>query len=165
MEEVSRLLAGRKFTGTRLRPNIVPEAERSVYVHPVKGTKLNTTRKAIQSDMIKAGTPLWEAVAEIAPENATWNSICVNKNIKCEPHVDKNNIGNSWILFLGDFTGGALCFADSRCISERGKWHEFDGKIQHWNDPHEGTKFSIILYTRLCTTRPKTAPRRKNKND
>ena len=45
MEEVSRLLAERKFTGTHPRPNLVPEAERSVWVHPVKGTKLNTTRK------------------------------------------------------------------------------------------------------------------------
>ena len=105
--------------------------------------------------MIKPNTPLWEAIARVAPENAELNAICVNKNIKCEPHVDKNNKGNSWILFLGDFSGGALCFADGRVIDVHGVWHEFDGKIQHWNEPHEGDKYSIILYTRLRSTRPR----------
>ena len=119
MEEVSRLLSERKFTGTRLRANIVPETERAVYVHPTRGTKLNTTRRRIKSDMLKTSTPLWEAIA------------------------------------------GALCFSDGRRISEQGIWHEFDGKIQHWNEPHEGTKYSIILYSRLCTTAPKKAPRCK----
>ena len=88
MEEVSRLLSERKFRGMHLRANIVPETERAVYVHPTRGTKLNTTRKRIKSDMLKAGTPLWEAIAGAAPENARWTAICVNKNIKCEPHVD-----------------------------------------------------------------------------
>ena len=59
--------------------------------------------------------------------------------------MDRNNIGAFYILFLGDFTGGALCFSDGRRISEdRGVWHEFDGKIQHWNEPHEGTKYSML---------------------
>ena len=151
-------MAERRFKGTRLRPNIVPAEQRSVYVHPVKGTRLNHTRKPIQSDMIKPGTPLWEDVASIAPENANFNAICVNKNIKCEPHVDKNNKGNSYILFLGEFTGGALCFVDGRRICEQGVWHEIDGKVLHWNEAHEGTKYSIIL-TRLCTTRPKNRPK------
>ena len=128
-------------------------------MHKGTGKKLNTTRRLIKSDMLKPDTPLWEAIARVCPENATWNAICVNKNIKCEPHVDRNNIGTSWILFLGNLLGGALCFSDGRRISEQGVWHEFDGKIQHWNEHHEGTKYSIILYTRLCTTTPKKAPR------
>ena len=71
MEEVERLLSEHEFKGTRLRPNIVPESERDVYVHPIKGTKLKIIRKAITSDMLKPNTPLWEAIASIAPEDAT----------------------------------------------------------------------------------------------
>ena len=48
MEEVSRLLAERKFMGTHLRGNIVPERERVVYVNPTSGKKMNTTRRLIQ---------------------------------------------------------------------------------------------------------------------
>ena len=88
MEEVNKLLAERRFTGTRLRLNIAPESQRDVHVHPIKGTRLKVVKKAILSDMPKPDTPLWHAIANVAPESATWNAICVNKNIKYEKHVD-----------------------------------------------------------------------------
>ena len=47
---------------------------------------------------------------------------------------------------MGDFTGGALCFDDGVRIEEQYKWHKFDGHVYHWNEPHEGEKFSIVLY-------------------
>ena len=25
-------------------------------------------------------------------------------------------------------------------------WHKINGQIAHWNEPHEGTKYSIIVY-------------------
>ena len=54
--------------------------------------------------------------------------------------------GHSWILWLGDFQGGALVFEDGSRIEEKYKWHKIDGQIPHWNEPHEGTKYSIIVY-------------------
>jgi hypothetical protein len=50
------------------------------------------------------------------------------------------------VLFLGDFTGGALLFEDGTRLEEKYKWHKINGNIPHWNEPHEGTKYSIILY-------------------
>ena len=47
---------------------------------------------------------------------------------------------------MGDFTGGALVFDDGRRIEEKNIWHQIDGRVHHWNEPHEGTKYSIILY-------------------
>ena len=49
-------------------------------------------------------------------------------------------------MWLGDFIGGALLFDDGTCITEKYKWHQINGQIHHWNEPHEGTKFSIIIY-------------------
>jgi hypothetical protein len=48
--------------------------------------------------------------------------------------------------FHGDFTGGALCFDDGVRIEEQYTWHKMNGHVYHWNEPHEGEKFSIVLY-------------------
>ena len=69
----------------------------------------------------------------------------LNRNVKCERHRDGND-GFSWIIWLGDFTGGALVFDDGRRIEEKHIWHQIDRRVHHWNEPHEGTKYSIILY-------------------
>ena len=37
-----------------------------------------------------------------------YTTIQVNKSIQSEPHIDKNNVGPSYIIALGDFTGGDL---------------------------------------------------------
>ena len=47
---------------------------------------------------------------------------------------------------MGDFTGGALVFDDGTRIEEKYTWHHIDGRVYHWNEPHEGTKYSIIIY-------------------
>jgi len=65
--------------------------------------------------------------------------------VQCERHRDGND-GLSWIIWLGDFTGGALVFDDGTRIEEKYKWHQIDGRQYHWNEPHEGTKYAIIVY-------------------
>ena len=78
--------------------------------------------------------------------------ITVNKNVVCEPHRDGNNAAESWICFLGDFTGGELVFEDGTEISEPRKWHRIKAnQLLHWNKPiTSGTKYSVILYKRAC---------------
>ena len=49
-------------------------------------------------------------------------------------------------LWLGNFTGGALLFDDGARIEETYKWHKINGQIHHWNEPHEGSTSSIIIY-------------------
>ena len=49
-------------------------------------------------------------------------------------------------MWLGDFTGGALLFDDGTRIEEKYQWHKINGQIHHWNEPHEGNKYSIIIY-------------------
>ena len=143
MERVLELLQTRRWRGSQLRTNVVPP-EDVVY----KGGRAVWIKKRIKSDTIFESDPLWDAIAAIAPAGAEYSHITANKNVTCHPHVDGNNSGTSHILFLGDFCGGALLFEDGTRITEAGRWHAFDGRVRHWNEPHTGDKYSIILYSR-----------------
>jgi hypothetical protein len=142
MELVESLMATRKWRNVCLRANIVPEAKIQRWGKvklalcesnsPVKGSLHD--RQLVAA--IKAVAPEW------------WDEktrICLNRNVKCEKHRDGNR-GYSYILFLGDFTGGALLFEDGTRLEEKYKWHRIDGQIPHWNEDHDGTKYSIIVY-------------------
>ena len=48
----------------------------------------------------------------ILPEDFEYNQICLNKNLQCLPHFDGRNVGNSYIVSFGDFTGGELMIFD-----------------------------------------------------
>ena len=80
--------------------------------------------------------------------NFEFNCITVNRNVECKPHRDKYNRGKSYLLFLGDFTGGELCLEDGRVFSETKKIFTFDNKkVIHWNNPIlSGVKFSMIFF-------------------
>ena len=98
---------------------------------------------------------LYEAIKEVAPE--WWGEdtqITLNKDLVCKRHKDHGNKEQSYILWLGDFTGGALNFDDGTKIAGKGVWHKINGHAHHWDDPRVGTKYSIVLYR--STRRAKT---------
>ena len=69
----------------------------------------------------------------------------VNKNVQCYPHKDARNVGETVVLFLGDYSGGTLCLEDGRRIDKRRCWHFYRGsELEHWNEPHTGDKYSVI---------------------
>ena len=140
MEIVEFLMARRNWRNMCLRANIVPKEKIEMW----KKTRL----ALVESNALgKSERLLREAIQLIAPE--WWGDetkFALNRNVQCEKHRDSGNREHSYVLFLGDFTGGALLFEDGTRIEEKYKWHKIDGSIPHWNEPHEGTKYSIILY-------------------
>jgi hypothetical protein len=75
-----------------------------------------------------------------------YTTIQVNKNVFCEPHVDKNNVGPSYVIALGDFTGGTIAVEGKEsCI--RNRFLKFDGTKGHWITPFKGTRYSIVYFT------------------
>ena len=140
MDIVEFLMARRKWRNCCLRTNIVPQEKIEMW----KKTKL----ALVESNALgKSERLLREAIQLIATE--WWGDetkFALNRNVQCEKHRDSGNREHSYVLFLGDFTGGALLFEDGTRIEEKYKWHKIDGSIPHWNEPHEGTKYSIILY-------------------
>ena len=143
MEIVEKLMESRKWQRRCLRSNIVSPAE--IYLH--KKTKLALVESnSPQPKKYKIDRELVKSIEAIAPE--WWGEetrICINRNVQCKRHKDGNK-GHSYILWLGDFTGGALLFDDGTRLEEKYKWHKINGQIHHWNEPHEGTKYSIIIY-------------------
>ena len=146
MDELEELMSKRKWIKHSLRTNVAQPDD----IHQSGKVKVAN----IYSNLLRTREKdpmLYDAIKEIAPE--WWGEetqIILNKDLTCKRHRDGNK-EHSWILWLGDFTGGALHFEDGTKIEEKYKWHRINGQTPHWNDPHEGTKYAIVLYR---STRP-----------
>jgi len=141
MDELEELMSKRKWIKHSLRTNVAQPDD----IHQSGKVKV----AKIYSNLVRTREKdpmLYDAIKEIAPE--WWGEetqIILNKDLTCKRHRDGNK-EHSWILWLGDFTGGALHFEDGTKIEEKYKWHKINGQTPHWNDPHEGTKYAIVLY-------------------
>ena len=119
----------RKWRNLCLRANICTPDKIVMY----KKTKL----AHVESNALgKSETLLREAIQLTAPE--WWDDetkFCLNRNVRCEKHVDSGNTGHSYVLFLGDFTGGALLFEDGTRLEEKYKWHRITGPSRTGTSP------------------------------
>ena len=71
----------------------------------------------------------------------------INHNVTCHPHSDTADIGETLLMFLGDFTGGELHTERGECFTEKGMWHGYMGaEITPWNSPHVGETCSVIVH-------------------
>ena len=138
MDEVLRLLEARRWDKYCRRTNIAtPDL--------IEGDTFKRAR--LQSNKIRPNEhKLLEAIKAIAPEWHENTEVILNRDVQCKCHRDGANLDHSWILWLGDFDGGALCFDDGRRIEGTNTWHCFSGQDYHWNEPHTGRKYSVVLY-------------------
>ena len=95
---------------------------------------------------------IWEHVRTMLPEGfapGEFFGVTLNRNTVCQPHRDKKNVGESCVICLGDFEGGALLLEDGRCVEEQGVWHRYDGsRLLHWNEEiTAGVKYSVMRTT------------------
>jgi hypothetical protein len=74
-----------------------------------------------------------------------FTSIQINKNLVCPKHIDKNNIGLSYIISIGDYTGGELVINGIAYDTRQGL--VFDGSKEHYNNSIIGTKYSATFFT------------------
>lgn len=104
-----------------------------------KGPSVNNKK---YPNLYKLATQL---IKEQYPE-FSYTTIQVNKNVLSPPHVDKNNVGPSYIIALGNYTGGELVIKGKK-YNIRNKWKSFDGTQGHWVEPFEGTRYSLVYFT------------------
>jgi len=81
-----------------------------------------------------------------------YNSIQFNKSYKMAKHKDANNVGESYILGVGNYTGGELIIYDKdgknpKKKDIKNKWFKYNGSLF----PHEvagftGDRYSIVYY-------------------
>jgi len=79
-----------------------------------------------------------------------YNAITLNQNYKAQPHYDKNNVGNSFLVAFGDFTGGTLRIHEGEKegvydIRYRPIVHDFS-KALHSVEDFEGERYSLVFY-------------------
>jgi hypothetical protein len=156
MDVVEFLLANRRWDPTCLRANIAPADKIELF----KKTK----RVHVESNVARNDATdrlLVKALRAIAPEWWDDTRVILNRNVTCEKHRDGNE-GHSWVLWLGDFSGGALVFDSGERFTERGVWHKINGRTPHWNEPHEGTKYGVVLYRRTGPSKNELIRLRKN---
>lgn len=86
-------------------------------------------------------------MVKIVDPDFTFTSIIINKNVVCSKHKDKNNTGLSYIIGLGNYTGGETV-VEGEMWDIRNKFLKFDGtNREHWSLPFEGTRYSCVYYT------------------
>lgn len=97
---------------------------------------------------------LWKLLQEFAAKHVTvpWKAVQVNMNYQSQPHRDKGNQGESFIVGFGDYTGGELVIhatqPDPGVIHDTHyRAHSFNGsRLLHSNLPHTGNKYSLVFF-------------------
>ena len=87
----------------------------------------------------------------------SYTHITLNKNLRCKRHTDGGNAGPSYIIGLGNYTGGALQIEsnhgpDGSTIIQQEDLHStfvlFNGKTQpHETLPFSGDRYTLVFYT------------------
>lgn len=79
-----------------------------------------------------------------------WNAITVNQNYQAAPHYDKHNVGDSFLVACGDYTGGELVISEGPKV---GVWDIRHKAIRdnfsqclHEVRAFSGTRVSLVYY-------------------
>jgi len=87
---------------------------------------------------------IWALGHRIVPFRFT--TVQVNYNYKTKTHIDKNNVGDSVIVGLGDYKGGDLLVEDK---AYNIKYHplQFNGaEMEHGTAPYTGNRYSLVFF-------------------
>ena len=80
----------------------------------------------------------------------SYNAITVNQNYAAAPHRDKNNVGESFLIAFGDYTGGELKIYEGDLSGTHDIFcnpikTDF-GKVLHSVEPFVGDRYSLVYY-------------------
>lgn len=89
---------------------------------------------------------LGEIVVDKFPD-FKYTNVQINKNVKCDPHRDKKNIGDSVIFTVGDFKGGRLGTEIGSLNIYRNPIMFNGSEIEHWTEDYQGDRYCVIYYT------------------
>lgn len=85
-----------------------------------------------------------------------FNQVQMNKNFKCPPHKDSQNVGESILISIGDFKDGNTCIeknpiAGPIVVNSHNQPIKFNGsKYTHWVEPWlGGDRYSLVFFNRF----------------
>lgn len=107
----------------------------------------------------KTDTPKYKELFEEASKlmkqhnpSFKFSSIQINKDQKTIKHKDGRNVGKSYIIGLGDYTGGEVRLYNPdgkgyKDINIKNRWATFNGsELEHETTPFKGTRYSLVFY-------------------
>lgn len=168
MEEISQYLLNFKYPKNHNRPNLKYKDEDHygfalglINNRPVSYTKLGLPKQApcrlLQNKRMAEcylyGIYLYNELTTDLKFHYT--TIQYNFNQVSKKHKDKKNIGESYIIALGDYTGGRLKVwwdenKDPEYIDIKNKLYKFNGsKYYHETEAFEGTRLSLVYFSIL----------------
>lgn len=75
-----------------------------------------------------------------------FTTVMVNYNYKTKTHIDKNNIGDSVIVGLGDYKGGDL-LVEGKAYNIKYRPLQFNGaELEHGTAPYTGNRYSLVFF-------------------
>ena len=105
----------------------------------------------------KAGSTTWHRINLVRLMTAwlhaehpgfTYTSTQLNKSTPCMMHVDKNNLGPSAFIALGDYEGGELWVDGMGAVDAKEKWRVFNSNEPHQTVPFTGgPRYSFVYFT------------------
>lgn len=153
-EDVLRALKAEDFPESRRR-NVRLQGDKRLVQGMCLGITNHWTKGPWMSLATKEHSGLASLLCAFAQQElpgVRFTSIQVNKDYRATLHVDKNNLGPSWIIGLGDYTGGRLWIDDDskagRAVDIHGShWFQFDGNRPHCVLPFRGRRFTLVYFT------------------
>lgn len=108
LTEITQLLDSINFPKCTSRTNVSTEANQSFVLGEVnyRGQASLGYRTRGPSRYNKKFPALFKAIKQFCRKympHFSHTTIQINKNVKCNPHFDKNNVGLSCIIGLGDY--------------------------------------------------------------
>jgi hypothetical protein len=80
----------------------------------------------------------------------SYNAITVNQNYRADKHRDKNNVGVSFLVAFGSYTGGDLLLHEGDLSGNHSVYHKpmvLDfSKVLHSVDHFTGERYSLVYY-------------------
>lgn len=172
---VAKALAMTHIPLSASRTNVIPDGMKAVhgmilgmYVYSsTVGVSLATARRPWLTKLLVG------FLRSECGEGKPFTSIQVNMNYAAKLHVDRNNLGTSHIVGLGNYTGGDLWVEDhlgdyektlpedivrssqyrqgttwnGRSVNIRNRWFEFDGNKLHCTEPFQGTRYTLVYFS------------------
>ena len=162
--EAFRLWTGKK---NYYRKRVNPEGEEFCRSMSMGLVKQHTGQLTISGN-----TKEYEGIVQLVNEYArtvvdegfTWTTMTVNDEFASKRHRDSGNSGPSFILSVGNYTGGrlyawpnddrrvtlsSLDYKDAQLLQPKGGAH-FDGTKAHETEGFRGWRVSVVLFTARC---------------
>lgn len=143
------------------RPNVLDKKYNGFVLGRVNLRPLNRPSPNVKTALSKKTQsskylPLFKLASAVLKKykpSAKFTSIQFNKNAKMKKHKDTYNKTASYIIGLGDYTGGDLILYDEqgknpKRINIKNKFVNFNGAVRpHEVAPFKGNRYTLVYYS------------------